>query len=86
MAGDQSIWSVHKSATLEVLNEHFRTQQIKLISKKSAIVEYVTEENYKSTDYDNVSANFQEIDNREDGNNPQLNYNYKNKYDADYDN
>lgn len=82
MANSQSIWSVHKSATLEMLNEHFRTQQIKLSAKKSAIVEYVTEGNYLSTEYDNTSANFQKIDEGEDIN-PQLNYSYKNRYDAD---
>ena len=78
-ANGQSIWSVHKSATLEILNEHFRTQQIKLTDKKSAIVEYVTEENYKDTAYDNSSANFEDIDNGE-GDTPQLKDNYKTKY------
>lgn len=86
MANGQSIWSVHKSATLEILNENFRTQQVKLTDKKSAIVEYVTEGNYKNTDYDDTSANFQDIDDGENGNNPQLNSSYKNKYDADYEN
>ncbi|MDE5768936.1 MAG: LCP family protein [Oscillospiraceae bacterium] len=78
-ANGQSIWSVHKSAALDILNEYFRTQQIKLTDKKSAIVEYITEENYQSTAYDNSSANFEDIDNGEEGR-PQLKNNYKTKY------
>ncbi len=84
-AGDQSIWSVHKSAALEILNEHFRTQQVPLSAKKSTIVEYIPEGEYEDNSYDNLSGNLQEIE--ENGSaNPELNSNYKNKFDRDYDN
>ncbi len=83
-AGDQSIWSVHKSAALEILNEHFRTQQVPLSSQKSTIVEYIPEGEYEDNSYDNLSGNLQEIE--ENGSaNPELNAKYKDKFDRDYD-
>lgn len=84
MAGTQSIWSVHKSAALDILNQYFRTQQTALTDKKSMITEYVEEGNYQSTEYDNLSANLQDID-ENGGANPELKYQYKDRYDADYD-
>ena len=84
MADTQSIWSVHKSAALEILNQHFRTQQVTLKPEQSSIVEYIEEDDYQSTEYDDMSANFREID-ENGGSNPELKDNYKNRYDADYD-
>lgn len=83
-AGDQAIWSVHKSAALDMLNQYFRTQQVPLTDEKSMLVEYVKEGNYKSTEYDDMSANLQDID-ENGGADPNLNSSYKKKYDADYD-
>ena len=84
MSDDQSIWSVHKSAALEMLNKYFRTQQIPLTAEKSMLTEYIEEGNYLSTEYDNMNANLEEID--ENGSaDPDLKSNYKNRYDADYD-
>lgn len=84
MAGDQAIWSVHKSASLEMLNQYFRTQQVPLSDKKSTIVEYIPEGEYQSTAYDNMTGNLQDID-ENGGADPELNYKYKDKYDRDYD-
>ena len=83
-ADDQAIWSIHKTATLNMLNQYFRTQQVPLSGKKSTITEYIEPENYQSTEYDDVSANLKEID-ENGGANPNLNENYKNKWDKDYD-
>ncbi len=84
MAGDQSVWTIHKAAALDVLNEYFRTQQVPLSEKKSMITEYLEEDEYQSTEYDDLSANLQEIDNN-GGGNPELKEYYKDQFDADYD-
>jgi anionic cell wall polymer biosynthesis LytR-Cps2A-Psr (LCP) family protein len=36
-ADDQAIWSIHKTAALNMLNQYFRTQQVPLSGKKSTI-------------------------------------------------
>ncbi|MBR0484667.1 MAG: LCP family protein [Oscillospiraceae bacterium] len=84
MADDQAIWSVHKTAALEMMNQYFRTQQVPLSAKKSTIVEYIPEGEYQSTAYDNMAGNLQDID-ENGGADPQLKNNYKDKYDRDYD-
>jgi len=84
MADTQSIWTIHKAAALDILNKHFRTQQVLLTDEDSTMTEYLEEDDYQSTDYDDMSANLQDID-ENGGGNPELNNNYKNRYDADYD-
>ncbi len=61
MANGQSIWSIHKTATLEIINTHFRTQQLPLAYENSAIVEWVPEGCYLSTIYDNTAQNLEDI-------------------------
>ena len=79
MADGQSIWSVHKSAAIDILNEYFRTQQYPLTPEHSAIVEWVPEGSYLSTAYDDTAASFQEIDDGQaDG--PALSNKYSNTY------
>ncbi len=84
VSGDQAIWSVHKSAAIDMLNEYFRTQQVKLTSEKSMLTEFIPEGEYLSTDYDEMNANLQDIDENQSAD-PDLSSSYKRKYDADYD-
>ncbi len=65
MAYGQSIWSIHKSAALEIVNTHFRTQQVPLEYENSAIVEWVPEGSYQSTLHDDTEQNLDEIYNQE---------------------
>lgn len=53
------VYSVHKVATLNMLNNYFRPYQKIMTSSDSSIVEYVT--NYQSTAYDDTSDNLQSI-------------------------
>lgn len=55
------IYSVHKLATLNMLNNYFRPYQKIMTSSDSAIVEYVTD--YQTTAYDDTSDNLQDIGN-----------------------
>ena len=55
-----------------------------MTAKKSTMVEYIPEGEYLSTEYDNLEGNLQEID-EHGGANPDLNENYKDRYDRDYD-
>lgn len=55
----QSVWSVHKQATLDILNEHFRPYQNDLTPEQSAIVELVTD--YTYTSYDNTGDTLQDL-------------------------
>ncbi|MBQ2264450.1 MAG: LCP family protein [Oscillospiraceae bacterium] len=57
----QSIWSIHKGAALDIINEHFRTQQVPLRPDQSAIVEWVPEGNYLSTMNDDTAQSFDEL-------------------------
>lgn len=57
----QSIWSVHKRAALDILNEHFRTQQIPLEYDQSSMVEWVPEGSYLNTMNDDTEQNFDDI-------------------------
>jgi LCP family protein required for cell wall assembly len=57
----QSVWSVHKQETLDLINANFRPYQIALTPERSAIVELVTDH---LTDFnDNSSDNLEDIDN-----------------------
>lgn len=55
----QSVWSIHKQATLDILNEYFRPYQNDLTPEYSAIVELTTD--YSYTSYDNTGDNLQDI-------------------------
>ena len=55
----QSVWSVHKQATIDMLNEYFRPYQYDMLPEESALVEYVTD--YLATNNDNTSDTLQEL-------------------------
>lgn len=61
----QSIWSVHKGAALEIINAHFRTQQVPLKPEQSALVEWVPEGSYRNTLNDDTAQSFEDIYNQE---------------------
>lgn len=57
----QSVWSVHKQETLDLINNNFRPYQIPLTAERSSLIELVTEH---LTDFnDNSSDNLEDIDN-----------------------
>lgn len=57
----QSVWSVHKQETLNLINNNFRPYQIPLTAERSSLIELVTEH---LTDFnDNSSDNLEDIDN-----------------------
>lgn len=66
------IYSVHKLATLNMLNNYFRPYQKIMTSSDSSIVEYVTD--YQNTAYDDTSDNLQDIS---DGDADNSNFVYK---------
>ena len=51
------VYSVHKQATIDMLNKYFRPYQRPM----TAIVEYITD--YKHTLFDDTSSNFEELEN-----------------------
>jgi LCP family protein required for cell wall assembly len=61
----QSIWSVHKRAALEIVNEHFRTQQVRLRDDQSALIEWVPEGSYRNTLNDDTEQSFEELYNKD---------------------
>lgn len=75
-----SIWSVHKQAALDVINELFRTQQVALRPDQSTLVEWVPEGSYRNTQFDENSATLQEVDENMEDAVPNLKDNYKNNY------
>ncbi|MDE6500685.1 MAG: LCP family protein [Ruminococcus sp.] len=60
------IYSVHKLATLNMLNNYFRPYQKLMTSSDSSIVEYITD--YQYTDYDDTSDDLQSISDGESEN------------------
>lgn len=76
----QDMWSVHKEAALEIVNEHFRTQQKPLRADQSTLVEFIPEGSYKNTQFDDTAATLQDVD---DGTaeGPKLTNKYKDMYD-----
>ncbi|MDE5620705.1 MAG: LCP family protein [Ruminococcus sp.] len=60
------IYSVHKLATLNMLNNYFRPYQSIMTSSDSSLVEYVTD--YQNTAYDDTSDNLQDISSGESDN------------------
>lgn len=65
----QSVYSIHKSATIGILNAHFRPYQNEIYPEESAIVELVPEGYYQATAYDDTQENLSDISdgNTEDG-------------------
>ena len=62
-ASAQSVWSIHKSSTIKILNEYFRPYQNDMTEYDSAIVELVSEENYGTTGYEDTVDNLQDLQN-----------------------
>ena len=64
-AGDgvtYSIYSIHKRATIDMLNEYFRPYQNPMLLSESNIVEFVNEYNYSYDTYDDMGATFKELE------------------------
>lgn len=55
----QSVWSVHKQATIDMLNEYYRPYQHDMTLEESALTELVT--NYLNMSNDDTSNNLQEL-------------------------
>ncbi|MBE6862294.1 MAG: LytR family transcriptional regulator [Ruminococcus sp.] len=55
----QSIWSIHKQATIDMLNKYYRPYQHDMTLPESAIIEIVTD--YVTNSYDNTSDTLQEL-------------------------
>lgn len=58
-----SVWSIHKQATLDILNKTFRPYQNPITPEYSAIYELVGEGEYSYSSYDNTGDNLQDIQN-----------------------
>lgn len=56
----QSVWSIHKDAALEIINNNFRPYQLPLTSDRSAMIELVTD--HLNNNNDNSSDNLEDID------------------------
>lgn len=56
-----SVWSVHKEAALDMINEYFRPYQLDMGEYNSALIELVTD--YLNTSNDNASDNLKDIQN-----------------------
>ncbi len=54
-----SVYSVHKQATIDLLNEYYRPYQRKMTEKDTTIVELITEYQYET--YDDTGASLDEI-------------------------
>ena len=75
----QDMWSVHKRAALDIVNEYFRTQQKPLRKDESTLVEFVQEGEYRNTQFDDTSATLKEVDEGSSGT-PVLKDSYKKEY------
>lgn len=75
----QDMWSVHKHAALDIVNEYFRTQQKPLRKDESTLVEFVQEGEYRNTQFDDTSATLKEVDEGSSGT-PVLKNSYKKEY------
>ncbi len=53
------VFSVHKQATLDILNEYFRPYQNEITSDQSSLIEYVTD--YKHTVYDDTGDDLEDL-------------------------
>ncbi len=54
------VFSVHKQATIDMLNEYFRPYQKKMTEKDTSLVELVTD--YQYDVYDDMGATFEEVE------------------------
>lgn len=59
---EYSIYSIHKRATIDMLNESFRPYQNPLLMSESNIIEYVQEYEYQYDLYDDTGATFEELE------------------------
>ena len=57
-----SIYSIHKRATIDKLNENFRPYQRPMLVSESNIIEYVSEYEYQYEDYDDTGVTFEELE------------------------
>ncbi len=57
-----SIYSIHKRATIDKLNENFRPYQRPMLLSESNIVEFVEESNYSYDLYDDMEMDFEELE------------------------
>ena len=68
MYDGQAVYSIHKTETIDLINEHFRPYQNEMYYDESTIVELVDESNYIDT-YSDTEENLGDIHNgdTEDG-------------------
>lgn len=59
---EYSIYSIHKRATIDMLNESFRPYQRPMLLSESNIIEYVQEYEYSYNVYDDTEMNFEELE------------------------
>lgn len=59
--GDYSIWSIHKNATIDVINEYFRPYQPELSYDSLSITELIESDYYNTDIYDENQDTLQEI-------------------------
>ncbi|MGN0612379.1 MAG: LCP family protein [Porcipelethomonas sp.] len=59
--GDYSVWSIHKKATVDVLNKYFRPYQVDLTYDELPITELVEEGEYLTDIYDENQDTLQDI-------------------------
>ena len=55
----QSVWSIHKQAALDIINENFRPYQLPLTNESSSMYELVTD--YLNTSNDSSSDNLEDV-------------------------
>lgn len=59
--GDYSVWSIHKNATIDVINEYFRPYQPELSYDSLSITELIESDYYNTDIYDENQDTLQEI-------------------------
>ena len=59
---EYSIYSIHKRATIDMLNESFRPYRRPLLYSESNIIEYVDEYDYQYDLYDDTGMTFEELE------------------------
>ncbi|MBQ8514540.1 MAG: LCP family protein [Ruminococcus sp.] len=61
IAGDQSVYSIHKNETIDLINEYFRPYQNQVYPEESTIVELIPEGQYQSDEYNGNQENLSDI-------------------------
>ncbi len=56
------IYSIHKRAAIDMMNESFRPYQRPMLLSESNIVEFIDEGNYSYNDYDDTGSTFAELE------------------------